>query len=66
MGFTQPSMSAATPAPEINLPKPPEARPPAQEAGPRPKRRSMQTTFLGSQSTPQAPTNMGGKTLLGQ
>lgn len=64
MGFMTPDQPPAAATPE--LPKPPEARP-AQATGAKPApRRSPTPTFLGGGSTPQAPTNVGGKSLLGQ
>lgn len=64
MGFTQPDqpMTAATPA----MPEPPEARPAAATPNAKPTRKATQPTFLGTGSTPQAPVNVGGKSLLGQ
>lgn len=65
MGFMTPEApAAATPMPKA--PPPPEARPPAQTPNARPQRKSMQPTFLGTGATPQAPANVGGKSLLGQ
>lgn len=57
-----------TSAPDIPQPVLPTApAPPILAAGPqgqKPKRKSMQTTFLGAQDTPE-PGSSPGKTLLG-
>lgn len=58
-----------TNSPDIALPALPNApAPPILAAGPqgtKPKKKSMQTTFLGAQDTPE-PGSSPGKTLLGQ
>lgn len=58
-----------TRAPDIQLPTIPNAPPPpilaAAPQGQKPKRKSMQTTFLGAQDLP-TPGSSPGKTLLGQ
>ena len=62
MGFMTPDidMPAAT---SVEAPKPIPAR--RDPIGARPKRKSMQQTFLGDNATPE-PGAFAGKTLLGQ
>jgi len=60
MGFMSPDR------PEMTTPKAPDEPTPAQAPkGERPKRKSMQTTFLGADMA-ASPGTFGSKTLIGQ